>query len=631
MSEKDLWEKDSELLYEKYRQAQDELERCAVLLQQKNEQLAAQALHVQQLEQAQDALTGSRYWRMTAPLRKAVSRVGKMRRRIHDARDRRWVRRTFPGASVPPLQFADAAELRAQLAAPTTDGPLFSILVAVRDTPEPAFRQMVDSVINQTYPRWQLCIADASGDSLARAHQALLARDSRISCCRVADAQTAAECLNAALQLAGGDVLSQIDADALLYPTALYEAAARLRDGSTDAVYTDEAFLYEDGRREPFTKPNFSRDFLYAQNFIGRFLSVRRSVLDSDAPFDPAFGCGTDYDFALRLCARTSAIAHVPRVLYSRPAPPEAGTPAQLRALDACLTRQYGACAFAQKERGGCGYTPRFPLAEPKPKVSIIIPMKDKAELTRICVCSILQKTRYPDYEILLLDNGSELMRTRRILSDLETQSDRVRVCPADFPFNWSRLNNYGADLAQGDVLVFMNNDMEVITEDWLDRLAENALRPDVAVAGPMLLYPDDTVQHAGVEFSQGEFRHSFRLQPAQPDGQGSVLPFCQRGVLALTGACHAVSRTVFETLGRYDEDFVVCWSDIEYCLRARAAGLQVVYIPSVKLYHSESKSRGQYREGERGYIPDGDFVCLERMCEKYKTLLCSTAQSANT
>lgn len=533
MSEKDLWEKDSELLYEKYRQAQDELERCAVLLQQKNEQLAAQALHVQQLEQAQDALTGSRYWRMTAPLRKAVSRVGKMRRRIHDARDRRWVRRTFPGASVPPLQFADAAELRAQLAAPTTDGPLFSILVAVRDTPEPAFRQMVDSVINQTYPRWQLCIADASGDSLARAHQALLARDSRISCCRVADAQTAAECLNAALQLAGGDVLSQIDADALLYPTALYEAAARLRDGSTDAVYTDEAFLYEDGRREPFTKPNFSRDFLYAQNFIGRFLSVggrfwipmRRLTRRLDA------GRITTLRFA---CAHAPArLRMFPGCCTAARPRPEDGTQAQLRALDACLKRQYGACAFAQKERGGCGYTPRFPLAEPKPKVSIIIPMKDKAELTRICVCSILQKTRYPDYEILLLDNGSELMRTRRILSDLETQSDRVRVCPADFPFNWSRLNNYGADLAQGDVLVFMNNDMEVITEDWLDRLAENALRPDVAVAGPMLLYPDDTVQHAGVEFSQGEFRHSFRLQPAAAGRAGqriAVLPARRSG-----------------------------------------------------------------------------------------------------
>lgn len=631
MSERDLWEKDSELIYQKYRQAQDELERCAVLLQQKNEQIAAQALHVQQLEQVQGTLTGSRYWRMTAPLRKAAAWAGKMRRCIHDAWDRCWARRSFPGTSVPPLQFADAAELRAQLAAPMPDGPLFSILVAVRDTPEPAFRQMVDSVINQTYPRWQLCIADASGDSLVRMHQALLARDSRISCCRAAGAQTASECLNAAAQLAGGDVLSRMDADAVLYPTALYEVAARLRDGSTDAVYTDEAFVYEDGRCEPFVKPDFSRDFLYAQNFIGRFLSVRRSVLESGAPFDPAFGCGADYDFALHLCARTNAIAHVPRVLYSRPTPAEDCAQAHLRVLDAHLKRRYGACAFAQKECSGYRYTPRFPLAEPKPKVSIIIPMKDKAELTRICVCSILQKTRYLDYEILLLDNGSELMRTRQILSDLETRSDRVRVCRADFPFNWSRLNNYGADLAQGDVLVFMNNDMEVITEDWLDRLAENALRPDVAVAGPMLLYPDDTIQHAGVEFSQGEFRHSFRLQPAHPDEQGSMLLFCQRGVLALTGACHAISRAVFDALGRYDESFVMCWSDIEYCLRAKAAGLQVVYIPSVRLYHSESKSRGQYREGARGYIPDSDFVCLEQMCEKYKTLLYSTAQPANT
>jgi GT2 family glycosyltransferase len=335
-------------------------------------------------------------------------------------------------------------------------------------------------------------------------------------------------------------------------------------------------------------------------------------LLDRVGGLRMGFEGSQDYDLVLRLAEATGRIHHIPDVLYhwrqhmdstalnarSKPYAHDTGK----RALTEHLQRRY-AERFLRVEDGEHTFTyvPRF--AVPAMPASIIIPTRDKAGLLSRCVDSILEKSTWADFEILVLDNYSAEAETAAYFERIQAADPRVRVLPAHFEFNWSRLNNYGVREASGDVLVFLNNDTEVITPDWLDRLMETASLPDVATVGGLLLYDDGTIQHAGVVVGLGGWAdHVFKGERVRHLPTPWVSSVVSRDVLAVTGACVAIERAKFEALGGFDETFVVCGSDVELGIRAYKSGLRNVYLPQVRLYHFESKSRGQS-------VPSEDFV----------------------
>ncbi len=609
--------------------------------------------HEEDLEAALSALSASPYWRASWPLRygagkaKALLRAvpglrsgygmlaswrrggkeglrqykqARLSQKARQAEKAKW----FPGVALDVEFFTPWEELYAQRTVPQT-GPLISILVPLYNTPEPFLREMLASVQNQSYQNWQLCLADASDAQHAHVGEIakkLAGEESRVLYRHLAENKGIAGNTNAALEMASGEYIGLLDHDDLLFPNALYEVAGAITAKGAEMVYTDETHLLDGQFVNPFHKPDWSPDLLNAQNYICHFLVFRRQLLGQSAVFSGEYDGAQDYDLVLRLSENTSHIVHIPKLLYAwrehaqstaanAEAKPYANEAGRL-AVEHHLKRQYGPAAYAENGAQGFTYQPRFPLPSPPPLVSIIIPFKDKPEMTDTCVQSILEKTSYPHYEILLLDNRSENAATFRWIEEIQKAQPRVRVLKADFAFNWSRLNNFGAQQAAGEVLVFLNNDTRVITENWLELLAENALRPEVGVVGGLLLYPDGSIQHAGVVVGMnGWADHVFKGMEASHWFSPYVSPVLSRNVTAVTGALQAVSRSVFARLGGFDEEFIICGSDVAFCLEALNAGLAVLYNAQVRLYHDESKSRDSY-------IPESDFSLSKQAYERY-------------
>ena len=412
--------------------------------------------------------------------------------------------------------------------------------------------------------------------------------------------------------MATGDYIALLDHDDLLAEDALYANAWAIEETTADVLYSDEDHLSMSGDYvNPFFKPDWSPDLLYSQMYICHFLVIKKSLFDAIGGFRAAFDGSQDYDLMLRLSEQTDRICHIPMILYhwrecegSTAANADAKPYAHIagkNALDEHLKRKYGNTAYAADGEHTFTYDVRFDVQQ-APLVSIIIPMKDKHELTDACIKSILAKTIYPNYEIIILDNRSEQPKTMNWFHDVQQLDNRIKVFTADMDFNWSALNNYGISKADGEVFVFLNNDTLVINNDWLDRLVENAMRDDIGVVGAMLLYEDNTIQHAGVVVGIGGWAdHIFKGMTPVHYGSPFVSSVLSRNVLAVTGACMAISRKTIEQIGGFDESFIICGSDVEICVRAYENGLFNRYDANVKLYHLESKSRDSY-------IPEVDF-----------------------
>jgi len=505
--------------------------------------------------------------------------------------------------------------------------PCFSIVAPVFDTDPAMLERMFASVRAQLYPDWELCVCDdASRREDTRAViAAQTGSERRISVRTLQENRHIVGASNAAIDMAGGDYVVFLDHDDELAPHALLCLAQALAaDPSLDVLYSDEDKLDEKGMRcLPFFKPDWSPTLITVQNYAGHLLCVRRSLLQECGGLRPGTEGSQDYDLVLRLSERTSRIHHIPRVLYhwrlhggstainteSKPYAHETGR----KALEAHLRRRYG----EQLDRVEDGeflftYDARYRLPESL-SASIIIPTRDKAELLAACVGSILQKSTWQHFEILILDNGSREAATLAWFKRLTAQDKRIRVLPAPIPFNWSRLNNLGAAQAAGNVLIFLNNDTKVISPDWLERLIEQALLTDVASVGAQLRYEDGTIQHAGVVVGVGGWAdHVYKGErPAHLPGP-FVSNTLSRNVLANTGACVAIEGRKFFELGEFDEAFEICGSDVELGIRAHKSGLQNVYLSTVRLYHLESKSRSSF-------VPEGDFAQSELKYVPYR------------
>ena len=484
--------------------------------------------------------------------------------------------------------------------------PLISIVMPVHDVDPRWLHEATDSVRNQFYPHWELCIVDdASARAETRAALSAIAnlRDQRIRMSRLDDNAGIAGASNAALAMASGEYVGLLDHDDVLARDALLEMARVIVADAPDLLYSDEDKLDENGGHvEPNFKPDFSPDYLLSNNYICHFLVIRRELLDRIGAFRVGFDGAQDYDLVLRASEMAHHIAHVPLVLYhwrkatnstagsieAKPAAVEAGR----RAVDDALARR-GIRGRAQHGPFAATYTVRRTLAE-RPLISIIVPFRDKPDLLRACFESVLETSTYAAFELIGIDNGSTGSSTQELMRELTTRDRRIRFERYDAPFNYSAINNFGVRHARGEYLLFLNNDTRVIAPDWLEAMLEQSARPEVAVVGAKLLYEDTTIQHAGVIAGlNGVAGHAHLGLPRDYPGYFAKTQLIHN-VSAVTFACAMTRRKVFDELGGLDEcDLTIAFNDIDYCLRARERGYLVVYTPLAELYHYESKSRG--------------------------------------
>jgi len=508
----------------------------------------------------------------------------------------RWIKANEPKKADLQRQRAEAQALPHQ--------PLITILTPVYNPDPRVLEDTLQSVIAQTYPNWEMCLADGASDKpgVRAVLEEYARRDSRIRVRFLEQNLGISANSNAALEMAQGEYVQLLDHDDLLAPNALFEVAQRIhQDPEVDILYFDEDKISADGRQRhsPWLKPEaLSPDLLLSTNYLFHSV-IRRSLLLETGQFDPTVDGAQDLDLSLRLLEKNPRLAHIPHIVYHwRQVPGSAASDAnakpwaytaQKRCLEAHLQRLGYPQARVDFPSLGTVHI-RWPLSGQK--VSIIIPTKDKVEVLRACLDSIFSKTTYPDYEIILVDNGSTEPET---LAYYETLADepRLTLLHDTAPFNFHRVCNLGARHARGEVFIFLNNDTEALDPAWLDELVGWAERPEVGVVGAKLLRPNGTIQHAGIVIGlAGHGSHVF-------DGGREHLygPFGStewyRNYQAVTGACMALRRSVFEQLGGFDEVYQVGYGDIDLCLRAVDAGYRVIYNPFARLLHHEGASRG--------------------------------------
>ena len=502
---------------------------------------------------------------------------------------------------------------------------LFSIVMPVYNVEIKWLDKAIESIEKQNYKNWEICIADdCSTKQEVREHLSAM-KNSRIKIKLLEKNQGISGATNAAAALASGEYILLMDNDDELAPSALHEFYQKIKKEGSEIIYSDMDIIDAKGKtRDPLCKPDWSPDLFLSQMYLGHLIGFKKSLFEKVGGFRGEFNGSQDYDLLLRMTEMTDKIGHVPEILYhwrdlpsSTAANPESKPYAQTAGLNAIqehLDRVYGkGAATANETENLFVYDVRYHMNE-EPKVSIIIPIKDHADLLKAAIDSIFAKTTYKNFEIIILNNNSEREETFTYLKKVKEEHDNVIVKDAAFEFNWSRLNNYGMKFATGDVYVCLNNDVEVIEPEWLTRLVEKAIRKDVGVVGGLLLYEDNTIQHAGVVIGMGGWAdHVFKGMKPQHYGSPFVSPMVTRNVSAVTGACLAVSKATIEKIGGFDEKFIVCGSDIELALRANRHGLVNIYDPNVRLYHYESKSR------DASKIPQIDFDLSDQMYKTYR------------
>lgn len=482
--------------------------------------------------------------------------------------------------------------------------PLVSILVPVYNTPEKFLRDMIGSAQEQTYANWELCIANAnpSNQEVAALLREKCAEDVRIKVTDVPENEGIAQNTNAALKIAEGEYIGFLDHDDLLAPDALYEVvkAVNGRDG-VDMLYTDEDKISSDSEEyfTPHFKPDFNVDLLRSNNYFCHFVVAAKDLILQVGAFRAEFNGAQDYDLVLRCAEKAKNIVHIPRILYhwrvhkastaDNPLSKMYAYDAGKRAIEEHLERcgEKGEVSHT-KDLGF--YRVKYSLKD-KPLVSILIPNKDQADTLAACINSIKQKTEYPNYEIIVIENNSEEETTFSYYKEIEEEN--VKVVYWDGEFNYSAINNFGVRHASGEYLLFLNNDIEVIRGDWLGEMLANCQRKEVGIVGAKLYYPDDTVQHAGIVVGIGGIAGNMFVGLKRGYTGYMHKAVIQQDLSAVTAACMMIKREVFQQVEGFEEKLKVAFNDVDLCLKVRKAGYLVVYDPYVELYHYESKSRG--------------------------------------
>ena len=542
---------------------------------------------------------GLRYWRNQG----SRALVDKMISKVKTASTReipyqKWIIRHLPGNK----------ELEKQRREKFDYQPKISIVVPLYKTPEKYLLQLVESVKAQTYPNWELCLSDGSGENspLTSFLKSLEAGDERIKVAYNEQALQISENTNAGIEIATGAYIAFADHDDELTPHALFECVKALnKDRKIRLIYSDEDKMSMDGHKffQPHFKPDYNPDLLCTVNYICHLFVVQREILDQVGTFRKEFDGAQDYDFIFRCVEAVdpSEIYHVTKILYhwrchedSTAENPESKTyafEAGKRAIEEHYHRTGIRAEVYQGEFLGL-YRTRF-LRDYDPLISIIIPNKDHIEDLKRCMDSIDQKSSYKNYEYIIVENNSTDEKTFQYYKNLEEENPKVHVVYWDKEFNYSAINNYGATFAKGEYILLLNNDTEIINETCLEELLGYCMRSDVGAVGARMYYEDDTIQHAGVVIGFGGIAgHCFVLQPRGTTGYCHRI-ICAQDYSAVTAACMLVKKSAFDEVGGLTEELAVAFNDIDFCMKLREAGYLIVYNPYAELYHYESKSRG--------------------------------------
>jgi glycosyltransferase involved in cell wall biosynthesis len=481
--------------------------------------------------------------------------------------------------------------------------PVISVVVPVYNPPADFLAALIDSVAAQTYDRWELCLADG-GSTDARVHEVLdraASADPRVKVDRIGENRGIAGNTNAALAVATGDYVAFADHDDTLAPFALAAVVAAInRHPDADLIYSDEDKLDAAGRRvDPCFKPDWSPDLLRTHNYVCHLLVLKRSLVEELGGVRAGFDGAQDYDLVLRAGERAKQIVHIPYVLYhwrqhARSTARDTSSKEYLvaagrRALEEHLAR-VGCDARVTPAAKPGEYRVRYRLPK-QPLVSVIVPNRDQPQLLGRCLDSVFA-SGYANLEVIVAENGSRDDDTFAYYRQQERDRN-VRVLTWNRPFNYAAINNWAAAQARGEVLLFLNNDVEAVDPDWIEAMATHAVRAEIGAVGAKLLYADGTIQHAGVVLGMGGAAGHVHLRfPRDADGYLGRLRRVQE-VAAVTGACLMTRADVFERAGGFDERFVLAYNDVDYGLTVRSMGYRVLWTPEAELYHFESRTRG--------------------------------------
>ena len=483
--------------------------------------------------------------------------------------------------------------------------PLISIAVPAYQTPVEFLRQMIESLIVQTYSNWELCIVNASPDNeeMQKVLAEYSAGDSRVRFCNLKENLGIAENTNRAFAMAKGEFVGLLDHDDLLAPNALYEIVKILQDHpQADALYTDEDKVTTelDEHFQPHLKSDFNLDLLRSNNYICHFFVVRKSIVEKTGGFRKEFDGAQDYDFIFRCTENAGEVLHVPEILYhwrthkastaDNPASKMYAFEAGKRAIEAHLERTGTKGEVSHTQDLGF-YRVKYPV-QGKPLVSVIIPNKDEKETLQTCLEMLEKNTGYQNFEIIIVENNSTTDEIFRYYKEL-SGNRKIHLLRWGKEFNYSAINNFGVAHARGEYLLFLNNDVKSIEPDWMEEMIGVCQRPEVGGVGAKLIYPDNTIQHAGCVIGMGGIAgHMFVDMPADRTGYLHKASLLQ-DMSAVTAACLMMKKEVFEQAGGFTEELAVAFNDVDLCLKVRKNNHLIVYDPYAKLYHMESKTRG--------------------------------------
>lgn len=620
------------------------------------EKLSEAEINRAQTEGKLARIKGSLLWRASKPLRMLFHKMARVKERLGYYGSLKGIARKLNAKMIErqaraqhgTASFPEIEEAARQRLHKFEREVKFSILMPLYNTPEKFLRQAIESVMDQTYEGWELCLADGSDEEHAYVEQVCreyMERDKqylrpssslycRILYKKLEKNEGISGNTNACLSMASGNYIALFDHDDVLHPCVLYEYMKVICEKGADYIYCDEATFKGSGSVDDMItlhfKPDYAPDNLRANNYICHFSAFARRLLDGTELFRSEFDGSQDHDMILRLTSRAKCVVHVPKLMYYWRS--HAGSVASdISAKSYAIEAAKGAVAAHLTAQG----FKNFEITSTKafetifqikyeilgnPKVSIVIANKDHIEDLTRCIASILERSTYDNYEIVVVENNSVSEEIFAYYKKIQ-ENPAVRVITYEGDFNYSRINNLGVSRAEGEYVLLLNNDTSVITPDWIEELLMYAQRKDVGAVGAKLYYEDRTIQHAGVVLGLGAHRtagHSHYRVDHRNLGYMGRLCYAQN-VMAVTGACLMMRKSLYQELGGLDEQFAVALNDVDLCIRAWKAGRVNVFTPFAELYHYESASRGTDLSGANAERYEKESALFR---ERWKDLL---------
>ena len=596
-----------------------------------------------------DEIQGTTSWKITKPLRVIGDFIGKVLRSnrftyligkgvkslMRDGIGETWKKVKGHKSEAEGLKSAKSPiytkkELKAQKKEVFPKNIKFSILVPLYNTPEKFLREMIESVINQTYSNWELCLADGSDsahENVGKIVKEYRNKDSRIRYLKLEKNLGISGNTNACIDMAEGDYISLFDHDDLLHPAALYDNMKAICEKGADFIYTDENTFHEKPSDAfcPHFKPDFAPDTLRANNYICHFTTFKRTLIDKVGKFRPECDGSQDFDMMLRLTEKAEKIVHIPKILYywrahkNSVAESVGAKPYVIEAAKKAIRdhlERIGLKGEVYDSPVPSMYRLKYEI-EGEPLVSIIIPNYEHKEELEVCINSIYEKSTYKNFEIIIVENNSESYEIFDYYEELKELHENIKVVVWDSYFNYSAINNFGAKYAKGEHLLLLNNDVEVISPDWIQEMLMYSQRSDIGAVGAKLYYPDNTIQHAGLGLGlltlAGHFHRGFDRN--HPGYMGRLI--YAQNLSGVTAACLMLRRDVWDKIGGLDETFEVAFNDVDMCMRIRKEGYLIAWTPWAELYHYESKSRGLDEAPEKRERFVGEVERFQKRWEK--------------